>query len=219
MGDIKALLQGFKLFRNQYFVSDRSLYDELSGGQSPKTLVIGCSDSRVDPALLTQAKPGDIFVIRNVANLVPPYEKGGGLHGVSAAIEFAVQDLKVENIIIMGHAQCGGINAMINGTHDHKESFIGKWVSIAKPAKARVLAANPDKSLAELRYEFEKQSVVVSLENLMTFPFIQERVQNGSLEIYGWYFDMQTGHLLIWDAEQGSFQSHFGDLTAPLSSI
>lgn len=219
MAEIGKLIQGFKHFRTQYFVNDRSLYDELTTRQSPKTLIIGCSDSRVDPALLTQSQPGDIFVVRNVANLVPPYERGGGIHGVSAAIEFAVQDLQVENIIILGHAQCGGINAMIMGTHDHKDSFIGKWVSIARPAKARVLAANPNSSLQELRSEFEKQSVVVSLENLMSFPFIAEKVQNGKLEIHGWYFDMQSGHLLTWNSEKGEFQSASDELAAPLTSI
>lgn len=219
MSHIKKLLDGFNLFRNLYFEQDRSLFNELSEGQSPKVLVIGCSDSRVDPAILTQSSPGDIFVVRNVANLVPPYEMGGGFHGVSAAIEFAVQDLRVENIVILGHEMCGGINAMMSGSHDHSESFIGRWVRIAKPAKARVIAANPNTPLSQLRVECEKQSILVSLENLMSFPFIAEKVAAGTLTIHGWYFEINAGHLHIWENEKQKFIVHSGESTTPLSKL
>lgn len=200
MSEIKKLVGGFHEFRTKYFVKDTELYQELnSSGQNPKTLVIACSDSRVDPALLTQAKPGDIFVIRNVANLVPPYETGGGFHGVSSAIEFAVNNLKVESIVVLGHEHCGGINALLVGSHNNPNSFIGSWMKIANEARVEVLEELPNSPLKEQMDACAKKAVLISMENLMSFPFIQERMKHKELKIYGWFFELEHGRLLEFD--------------------
>ncbi|WP_295904452.1 carbonic anhydrase [uncultured Bdellovibrio sp.] len=205
--EVKKLVDGFHSFRNKYFVKDTDLFDHLrTDGQAPKTLIIGCSDSRVDPALLTQANPGDIFVIRNVANLVPPYEEGGGFHGVSSAIEFAVKNLKVENIIVLGHEQCGGIHALLTGTHDNSsKSFIGSWVKIAAEARIEVLREIPNAPLKEQLNSCAKKAVLISMENLMSFPFIEERMKAHELKIYGWFFQLEGGKLLEFSYEQRKF--------------
>ncbi|MDG0816552.1 carbonic anhydrase [Bdellovibrio svalbardensis] len=205
--EVKKLVDGFHKFRTKYFVKDTELYEHLNTeGQSPKTLVVGCSDSRVDPALLMQAKPGDIFVIRNVANLVPPYEKGGGFHGVSSAIEFAVNGLKVESIIVLGHEQCGGINALLTGDYNnHSDSFISSWMKIAIEAKYEVLREMPSAPLKDQLNSCAKKSVLISMENLMSFPFIQARMKDQTLKIYGWFFELDGGRMLEFDYEQRKF--------------
>lgn len=197
---IIKLLAGFKRFRERYFSGEHSLYgSHLSSGQAPKTLVIACSDSRVDPSLMASADPGDLFVVRNVANLVPPFESASsGLHGVSAAIEFAVKNIKVENIVILGHRQCGGIQALVRGVED-KESFIGPWVRIATPARQKVFAENPEADHETICRLCEKEAIVVSLENLRTFPFVREAIESRALQLIGIYFDLETGHLLEFD--------------------
>lgn len=206
MPELKKLVDGFHRFRTKYFVKDTELFEHLNAeGQSPKTLIIACSDSRVDPALLTQAKPGDIFVIRNVANLVPPYEIGGGYHGVSSAIEFAVVNLKVENVVVLGHEHCGGINALMTGNSNPQPSFIGSWVSIAKEAREEVLRELPGAKPKEQLDACTKKAVLISMENLMSFPFIQERMKNKELKIYGWFFELEHGRLLQFDYEQKKF--------------
>lgn len=203
--EVKKLVDGFHEFRTKYFVKDTELFHQLNTiGQSPKTLVIGCSDSRVDPALLTQANPGDIFVIRNVANLVPPYEVGGGFHGVSSAIDFAVNNLKVENIIVLGHEQCGGIHALLTGSHDNK-GFIASWVKIAAEARIEVLKEMPQAPLKDQLNACAKKAVLISMENLMSFPFIQERMKSHQLRIYGWYFELDEGKLLEFNYETKTF--------------
>lgn len=207
MSGIKQLVDGFHKFRTKYFVKDTELFEHLNAeGQTPKTLIIGCSDSRVDPALLLQAKPGDIFVIRNVANLVPPYEKGGGFHGVSSAIEFAVNYLKVENIIVLGHEHCGGINALWHSTPSPQDSFISSWVKIAAEARIEVMAEMPKAALTEQLNSCAKKAVLISMENLMSFPFIQERMKAQSLKVYGWFFELQEGRLLEFNFESKKFQ-------------
>jgi carbonic anhydrase len=206
MSGIKQLVDGFHKFRTKYFVKDTELFEHLTvEGQSPKTLIIGCSDSRVDPALLLQAKPGDIFVIRNVANLVPPYEVGGGFHGVSSAIEFAVNYLKVESIVVLGHEHCGGINALWNANQTDQQSFIASWVKIAAEAKIEVLKEMPNAPLKAQLASCTKKAVLISMENLMTFPFIQEKMKSHSLKIYGWFFELEGGRLLEFDYEKKTF--------------
>jgi len=198
------LIDGFRKFRRKYFVLEKDLYLNLSSeGQSPKTLLIACSDSRVDPAILLSAEPGDLFVIRNVANLVPPYEEGGGHHGTSAAIEFAVKALKVENVIVLGHAQCGGIAALAAGPSEADSgSFIRKWVTIADEARDKALQKVPIHDFKRFCHCCELEAIVVSLKNLKTFPFIQKRLKEGSLVLSGWYFDLEEGKL--WEySEKG----------------
>lgn len=206
MSSKKQLVDGFHKFRTQYFVKDTDLYEQLNAqGQSPKSLIVGCSDSRVDPALLLQAKPGDIFVIRNVANLVPPYEVGGGFHGVSSAIEFAVNYLKVENIIVLGHEHCGGISALWHAQQPDPNSFISSWVKIATEAKLEVLKEMPKAPLKEQLDACAKKSVLISMENLMSFPFIQEKMKNNNLKLFGWFFELEGGKLLEFDFEKKKF--------------
>ncbi|AHI07223.1 carbonate dehydratase [Bdellovibrio bacteriovorus W] len=205
--EIKKLVDGFRRFRVKYFEKDPELFQQLNtNSQSPKTLIIGCSDSRADPALLTKAEPGDLFVMRNVANLVPPYETGGGFHGVSSTIEFAVKILRVDNVIVLGHEQCGGIRALLEGTYDQdKGSFISSWMKIAKEAKIEVLQEIPNAPLKEQLHLCAKKAVLISMENLMTFPFIQERMAQGDLKLFGWFFDLEGGRLLEFNFEQRKF--------------
>lgn len=148
MQDIERFIAGFRAFQKNYFGPEGSQFDILKHGQNPSTMIIGCSDSRVDPAILTNCQPGDIFTVRNVANLVPPYEENGVYHGVSAALEFAVCRLEVERIIVLGHSQCGGIGALMTGDCGAEGAgFIGRWMSIAAPAREQVMAALRAKTL------------------------------------------------------------------------
>ncbi|MBC7419223.1 MAG: carbonic anhydrase [Bdellovibrio sp.] len=208
--EIFRLMIGFRKFREKYFANEHPLYQRLTNGtaQTPKTLIIGCSDSRVDPAIITSASPGELFIVRNVANLVPPYETGGQFHGVSAAIEFAVVNLKVENIIILGHRQCGGIRALMINHLGHTEGFVNQWVSIAKDAKARVLAKYPDEKDEEaLCRHGELESILTSIKNLHTFPFVEEAVKNNQLSLMGIYFDLELGQLMECDERSGEFKN------------
>lgn len=202
--EILKLVIGFRQFRKKFYEAESALFEKLTVGQSPKTLIVACSDSRVDPSLMASANPGDLFVVRNVANLVPPHESAHqGLHGVSAAIEFAVTGLKVENIVIMGHRQCGGIRALMSGSHEKQESFVGKWMSIANSAKEKVLeeygAPKSDGDMDKLCRHCEMESIAVSIENLKTFPFVSEAMRTRELNLIGIYFDLEQGQLFEYD--------------------
>ena len=207
--EILRLMAGFRKFRDKYFANEHPLYQRLSagGGQTPKTLIIGCSDSRVDPANITSASPGELFIVRNVANLVPPYEKKGGVHGVSAAIEFAVVNLGVENIIILGHRQCGGIRALMINQNIKPNGFVEQWVRIAQDAKTRVLEKFAGASEDELCRHGELESIITSLKNLRTFPFVQSAIQERGLAVMGIYFDLESGQLLECDEELQEFRN------------
>ncbi|MBQ7584720.1 MAG: carbonic anhydrase [Desulfovibrionaceae bacterium] len=206
---ITKLTSGFKRFHKRWYQEEK-LYQNLRHGQNPHALLIACSDSRVDPAILTDSLPGDIFVIRNVANLVPPYTKDQGFHGVSAAIEYAVKHLKVKDIIVMGHASCGGIKALVEegqGEHhtEEKDEFIGPWVAIAKKAWEQVQASLPFAPKEDQIHACELLSVRLSLESLKTFPWVKSRLKKGELTLHGWYFDLKTGELLEYDEEREVF--------------
>ena len=210
----KALLKliaGFRRFKEKYFEPidlENSVYHKLaSTGQTPKTMLIGCSDSRVDPAILTGAEPGELFVVRNVANLVPPCETSGvGFHGTSSALEFAVENLKVENIIILGHRQCGGIRALMSTPESQKESFITQWMSIAKDARKYVLLNHSNLSFESQVRMAEMESIKVSVRNTKTFPFIQKAVVERGLNIIGVYFDLEEGELWELDDSTQNFR-------------
>ncbi|MBP9693597.1 MAG: carbonic anhydrase [Alphaproteobacteria bacterium] len=213
MTTISNLLDGYQRFHKRHFIKDGSLYEILSTqGQSPKTLIIACSDSRVDPSILFDVNPGDLFVVRNVANLVPPYQPAfDSFHGTSAALEFAVCHLGVENIVILGHSQCGGINALMESDLTKQESakqfsFIQSWVQISLKARNHVELHHANLSKAEKNQCCEKHSIVVSLENLMTFPWIREKVLAGSLSLHGWYFSVDTGKLENYSIETKDFE-------------
>jgi carbonic anhydrase len=202
------LMAGFRRFREKYFQEGQngeSVYQRLAtAGQTPKTLLIGCSDSRVDPAILTDASPGELFVVRNIANLVPPCEPSTvGFHGTSSAIEFAVVDLKVDNIIILGHRQCGGIRALMRGV-TKTGSFVGQWMSIADEARKVVITKYPDADEEGQWRLAEMESLKVSYRNVHTFPFVKEAVKNGQLNIICVYFDLELGQL--WEYEEPSQQ-------------
>lgn len=200
-------MAGFRKFRESFFVENAALYDKLaSDGQAPKFLVISCSDSRVDPAILSSASPGDMFVVRNVANLVPPYETSEGYHGVSSAIEFAVANLKVETVIVLGHRQCGGIRALVTSNSEEPKSFVQKWVRIAASAKERVMKRYAGSSEDELCRHCEMEAIVTSVENLKSFPFVQEALSGRSMEILGLYFDLEKGELWELDQALGEFK-------------
>ena len=215
------LLNGIKGFQDRYYHQDPERMKELSEqGQSPRVLLIACSDSRVDPAILTGAQPGDLFVIRNVANLVPPFELEGHVDGARAAIEYAVRDLKVNHIVGLGHASCGGIKALLGSVSGHKieRDFIGSWVSIALAGCSRYLH-NPNgkgldgqgmneldvTTLCQHQHLTERAAIRGSLANLTTYPWIEERIKSGDLKLHGWWFDLETGDLWCTDAENTSF--------------
>ncbi|BDV42891.1 carbonic anhydrase [Geotalea uraniireducens] len=207
MKDIAHFIAGFQRFREHYFDQEEHLFAPLQDGQHPKVLLIGCSDSRVDPALLTGCAPGELFVVRNVANLVPPCENEIRHHGVSAALEYAVCHLLVEHIVILGHSGCGGINALMHGiANGGSAEFIGPWVSIAERARSRVLAELAGKEPEKQDRACEQAAILVSLENLLTFPWIRERVEAGNLWLHGWYFDIATGQLLCYNPQAAAFE-------------
>ncbi len=200
------MLLGFRKFRERYFKNDDSLYNQLAeAGQSPKTLMIACSDSRVDPAIIFSASPGEFFVVRNVANLVPPFEEAGGFHGVSAAIEFAVVNLQVENIVIVGHRQCGGIRSLFQPAIVMQNSFVHQWMKIANDAKLRVLQKNNHSDIETLCRDCEKESIITSLGNLKTFPFVCEAIKTRNMQLIGAYFDIESGELWSYDEEKNLF--------------
>lgn len=190
---MNRLLDGYRRFRTTTWPEHRSLYERLAAqGQRPRALVIACSDSRADPALIFGAAPGELFVIRNVANLVPPFAPDENYHGTSAALEFAVRQLEVADIVVMGHAMCGGIHALLNGPPDPSFDFVGGWISMARAAADRVLACTPAE---EAQSACEHESVRLTLSNLMTFPWIRDRVRTGGLTLHGAFFDIRTGRL------------------------
>jgi len=207
---IDKLIDGFRRFRSQHYEENRDLFERLmTQGQSPKTIVVGCCDSRVDPAIVTNSDPGDLFIIRNVANLVPPYEVSGSHHGTSAALEFGVCQLEVENIIVLGHAHCGGVRALMSRApgSEPQDGFISGWMRIAVNARNRVLARMPGLSLDAQAHACELEAVKVSLDNLLTFPWILERVAQNKLALHGWYFDMERGELLRYNPGSNRFEA------------
>jgi carbonic anhydrase len=191
---LEDLFAGYQRFRAEVWPERRKLFEALArDGQSPRALVIACSDSRVDPAMVFNAAPGELFIVRNVANLVPPYKPDGDYHGTSAAIEFAVCVLEVPRIIVLGHAMCGGVRALLNGFPDGTRDFVQPWMTgIAAEARRRTLACTPVEA-EEAQAQCELETVKLSLRNLLTFPFVAERITSGSLTLHGGSFDIRTG--------------------------
>lgn len=210
MNHIEKLVEGFKRFRSHNYEENRALFDRLTRqGQSPKTIVVGCCDSRVDPAIVTDCDPGDLFIIRNVANLVPPFETSGNYHGTSAALEFGVRNLAVENIIVLGHAQCGGIHALMSQAPgaEAQHGFVPGWMSVASHARNRVLARMHGEPPEKQQRACEQEAILVSLDNLLTFPWILERVAQRKLTLHGWYFDLEHGDLLRYNPDSNHFEA------------
>jgi carbonic anhydrase len=202
------LLRGYRTFISQRLPTEQSRYRELSErGQSPEVMVIGCCDSRVSPEVIFDAGPGELFVVRNVANLVPVYAPDGGAHGVSAALEYAVQVLRVKHIVVLGHAQCGGIRAFIDKLAPLSPGdFIGQWMSMfIKPGEK--VGQREHETMQDFTTRIEKAAVFRSLENLVTFPFVQILVERGKLHLHGAYFGVAEGSLSVLDSVTKEFRS------------
>ena len=203
------LIEGYRRFRVDDWQGEHERWAELAQGQSPKVMVLACSDSRVDPAQIFDARPGSIFVVRNVANLAPPYETSLGLHGVSAALEFAVTQLEVEEIVVMGHGSCGGCAAALTGQFDDAEHgaghFISEWVELLRAGRDRVRGRHSALD-GEAFLDMEWEAVKVSLANLRSFPWIAEREQGGRLTLHGAHFSIAEGRLYVLDEAEDHFR-------------
>jgi carbonic anhydrase len=201
----KSLVEGHLRFRRDSYARDRGRYQQLAQlGQSPVAMVVGCCDARVDVSLIFDAKPGDLFILRNVANLVPPYEPEGKYHGTSAAIEFAVLGLNVPNLIVLGHSRCGGVAAYRQKVRENvtKEGFIGQWLTLLDNLKLEEadISARGDETA------FELAAIRSSLKNLRTFPFVRKAMEDGRLALHGLHFDIGAGELLQLDQSSGRFE-------------
>ncbi len=205
---MEKLLSGYRRFRANGWPEQRRIFESLAdNGQAPKTLVVACIDSRVDPAMIFDTAPGQLMIVRNVANLVPPYAPDAAYHGTSAALEFGVKVLGVEHLIVLGHGLCGGVQALLeNNPAERGHEFIGPWMSIAEPARLRAMNIEPPE---ERRHFCELEVIKVSLDNLMTFPWIAERVRSGKLRLHGAWFKIRTGALMVLGPD-GSFSAADG---------
>jgi len=202
------LIDGYRTFTSQRLPTEQSRYRELSErGQSPAVMVIGCCDSRVSPEVIFDAGPGELFVVRNVANLVPVYQPDGGAHGVSAALEYAVNVLRIKHVVVLGHAQCGGIRAFIDKIEPLSPGdFIGRWMQMfIKPGE--VVEQREHEAMQDFVVRIEKAAIFRSLENLMTFPFVRARVERGEMELHGAYFGVAEGSLFVLDQTAKEFRA------------
>lgn len=191
------LIDGYSQFRDKYVHGDNSIMQYLADhGQKPEVMVVSCCDSRVDPAVILQCEPGDLFVVRNVANIIPPYENDNMHHGTSAALELGVCFLNVKHLILLGHSQCGGINILLDNLHPEQNDFITSWVSLIKTPHTEHLSCD----------DYAKLALHFSLENCLTFPWIKERVEQKTLMIHLWFFDVKSGQILNYSAEQQQYQ-------------
>ena len=204
----EVLTDRFRRFKHRHFVPNADQYEELATyGQDPEVMVISCCDSRVDPETIFTAMPGELFVVRNVAALVPPYETGGKYHGVSTAIEFAVMNLRVKHLIIMGHSGCGGVKAALDQSAaiQTEAQFISRWMSMLDDARLRVLSSHQMAPTAEKVKMLELEGIKTSISNLRTFPFVKQVEDKGRLSLHGAYFDIATGTLSVLNHSKGEF--------------
>ena len=209
MPHLEQLIEGYRRFRESDWALERERWSNLVEGQSPKVMILSCADSRVDPAQIFDARPGEMFVVRNIAALAPPYETSRGFHGVSAALEFAVAKLDVGEILVMGHGLCGGCAAALTGQFDDtppgEGHFIADWVRMLDDARDRVRARHAELD-REAFLEMEREAVKVSLANLRTFPWIAEREAAGSLNLHGAHFSIAEGRLYVLDEAEEDFR-------------
>lgn len=201
------LAEGYAAFLDQRFPRERQRYREQAEGQTPQIMVIGCCDSRVSPEVIFDAGPGELFVARNVANLVPPFSPDGGLHGASAALEYAVQALRVKHVVVLGHARCGGVRAFADDAFSQLSpgDFIGQWITLLKPAAERAGGRGPDEPLDDYTERLGHAGVRQSLANLRTFPCVRTLEARGKLQLHGCYFGVATGVLSRLDPETDRF--------------
>lgn len=218
---LRKLASGFLSFRQDTYLPKRELFQALARKQAPKIMMVACSDSRVDPAILTNSDPGDIFMVRNVANLVPPFAQDDAKHGTSAALEFAVNSLEVEHIIVCGHAGCGGIKALMTADPAIADarSFIHNWMNIADEARRRTLLMHRHHQLPEQLRALELEAIKTSLANLLTFPWVLMRVQEAKLRIHGWYFDISDGNMHVYVPDEDRFKMLTMELVAQLQEL
>jgi len=205
-----SLADRYRRFKYRYFAPNAAHYEELAtNGQNPDTMVISCSDSRVDPETIFSAMPGELFVLRNIANLVPPYETGGKFHGVSSAIEFAILNLDIKHLIVIGHSGCGGIKAALNqhAAIQTDAQFISRWMSMLDDARLAILASHQTATPEERQRALEKEGIKQTLKNLRTFPFVREKEESGTLQLHGAHFDILTGTLSVYDNETKEFRA------------
>ncbi len=196
---MEKLLEGYRRFRANGWPQKRTQFEALAEhGQAPRALVVACIDSRVDPTMIFDAAPGEMLTVRNVANLVPPYEPDEAFHGTSAALEFGVRVLEVQDIIVLGHGLCGGVKALVEGAPVQAHEFVAPWMSLARPACEKAMRDGPDHNVQQ---RCEHEVVKVSLANLMTFPWIAERVRAGTLKLHGAWFDVRIGVLMTMGAD------------------
>lgn len=212
---IDKLIRGNKSFRKEYVAGAREFLEKLaSEGQSPGSLFVGCSDSRVVPELLTNSSPGELFVVRNVANIVPPADEARSLgdDSVGAAIEYALGVLNVENIVVCGHYGCGGIRALVDAHVPKDSPNLSEWLMHAGPATVRVGRLGLPAS--EVLNRAIEENVEEQMANLATYPSVRERLDRGVLQLHGWVYDLSAGHLMIWDPETETFR-HMDEIREP----
>jgi len=199
------LFKGVLNFQKEDFEAHKDLFEELKEGQKPHTFYIGCSDSRIVPNLITKTMPGEIFVVRNIANIVPPFEINDGTYKCTASVlEYAVKYLEVENILVCGHSNCGGLKALFYPPEKlEKLPMVKKWLEIIDDVKEAVKEIK-DHKLRE--WEVEQMNVVKQLDNLMTYPFVKERVEEGTLNLIGWYYIIETGEVYNYNKEKNIFE-------------
>src|SRR5829696_346687 len=214
----ERLTSGYRSFLGDRFQREQSRYRALADGQAPEVMVISCCDSRVSPEVIFDASPGELFVVRNVANLVPPYETGGEYHGTSAALEFAVQALRVKDIVVLGHARCGGIRAFADDSAPLSPGdFIGRWMGLIAPAAEQL---GPRRGhLADYVARLELAAIENGLRNLMTFPCVRILVERGKLRLHGAYFGIASGVLMVRDPESGTFAPVVRDVPERVSRV
>jgi len=204
--NLKEYAQGNKLFRSYFKKNKEALLQLVTSGQSPKALFIGCSDSRVIPDLMVQSDPGDLFVIRNVGNFVPPYKPDEDFHATASGIEYAVSVLKVQEIIICGHSHCGACSSLYEEINDPSLIHTKKWLELGKSAKtSAILSLGADAPKEELLRLTERLSVMKQIENILTYPIVKTRFEEGSISIHGWYYDIETGKIEYYNAQTYEF--------------
>lgn len=211
MTDIGKLISGFRVFKATNFQQQKDLIGHLlRQGQKPTTMFISCVDIRISPTAIFSTNPGELYIINNIGGLVPKYNTSG-VHGILSAIEYAVTDLEVENIVVLGHARCDSIKMMMSDKFDSSTDGLSEsmktWLSIASEARDAVKSELPDKDAEEQQSACEHESIIISLRNLMSYPYIVERMQADKINIYGWHFDIETGDIMAFDPDTGFFES------------
>jgi len=204
---MKKLIEGAVAFRQNDFETHEQLFSQLGKEQNPHTLFIGCSDSRIVPNMITASMPGELFIIRNIANIVPPYQHTGEYLAAISAIEFAIQGLEVDNIVVCGHSNCGGIAALYKpAEYFQKLPHTRKWLELALPVKDKVLKILPEGNDASREWLTEQMNIVEQIHHLLTYPYIAEKYEKGLLTISGWYYIIETGEIFSYNSSKGFFE-------------